>query len=101
MIKKEGKVPHITSCSNCGKGFEACSEEEACAPDRLCFNCYQSVKFKVKVDTYFSMMREAIEKAVSSDNYSEIEESMNFAYSNLMRLLEGMSGQEFDKDYNY
>lgn len=34
-------MPHITTCSKCGKAYEESSEEQANAPGRLCTPCYR------------------------------------------------------------
>lgn len=33
-------MPHITTCTRCGKGYEESSEEAANAPERLCHRCW-------------------------------------------------------------
>lgn len=39
-------MPHITTCSKCGKAYEESSEENAYAPlwvdDRLCNQCFKN-----------------------------------------------------------
>ena len=38
-------MPHITTCTHCGKAYEESSEETANAPgERLCSECFQSEK---------------------------------------------------------
>jgi len=39
-------MPHITTCTKCGKGYEEHSEEAANAPERLCFSCWDENNYR-------------------------------------------------------
>lgn len=34
-------MPHITTCSKCGRAYEEQSEERANEPNRKCLDCYR------------------------------------------------------------
>jgi hypothetical protein len=54
----------ITTCSRCGKLYEAGSEEQAYESDRLCPACFKQDKRNKTINT---MMHEMVQKGLSKD----------------------------------